>query len=306
MNEYFQANIEELDRINIGNETEQWMMDHNLLNDRIICPRCQRRSINRRHRYAQSYFRCRHHDCRWEKRVQDNSFFYGFLCPLILLLKAVFYYWSNETVDRIREYTGLTRYAIQRLINRIDALVFAYQEQYPTVFDPADNPVCEIDEGCFHRFHYGRRNVHQWWFGIRQRGSTKVFVQRVDNRSARTLLPIIRDRIIAGMTICSDEWRAYANLEDEGYFHFTVNHSQREFARMEYHPLLDRDFRVTTNRSEAGWQLMRDFLRVHRGTRIYNYDRKFAVFVFKRNNDLTFFNLIQMFNRDELIADFDQ
>lgn len=50
----------------------------------------------------------------------------------------------------------------------------------------------------------------------------------VDDRKATTLIPIIKDWVAAGSTICSDEWRAYSRLAESGFEHRTVCH-KREF-----------------------------------------------------------------------------
>jgi hypothetical protein len=45
------------------------------------------------------------------------------------------------------------------------------------------------------------------------------------NRSAETLIGLIKKWILPGTTIISDCWAAYISLHEEGYTHFTVNHS---------------------------------------------------------------------------------
>jgi len=47
-----------------------------------------------------------------------------------------------------------------------------------------------------------------------------------DNRSAANLIPIIRDAILPGSTIFSDEWSSYSTVRNlPGFRHLTVNHS---------------------------------------------------------------------------------
>ena len=48
----------------------------------------------------------------------------------------------------------------------------------------------------------------------------------VNKRDRDTLLPIIIQEIEPGLTIHSDEWRAYSTLKNHGFLHQTVNHSK--------------------------------------------------------------------------------
>ena len=70
------------------------------------------------------------------------------------------------------------------------------------------------------------------------------FIQMVQRRDARTLLPIIQRVVAPGTTVWSDEWRAYAQLAGLGYVHQTVNHSQN---------FTDPVTGVCTNHVEAYW-----------------------------------------------------
>ena len=85
----------------------------------------------------------------------------------------------------------------------------------------------EIDESKFgkRKYNVGRVIEGQWVFGAICRGTRDFFMVPVGNRSAGTLLKIIKDRVKPGSTIISDCWRAYDCLESEGYQHLKVNHS---------------------------------------------------------------------------------
>jgi hypothetical protein len=65
----------------------------------------------------------------------------------------------------------------------------------------------------------------QWVFGGVERESGKTFFVPVPDRSAETLMAVIRDWIVPGTTDISDCWEAYCDLEEQGYPHLTVNHS---------------------------------------------------------------------------------
>jgi transposase-like protein len=47
-----------------------------------------------------------------------------------------------------------------------------------------------------------------------------------NKRDAATLIPLIKKHVAKNSIIISDKWGAYARLEEEGYYHKTVNHSE--------------------------------------------------------------------------------
>ena len=63
-----------------------------------------------------------------------------------------------------------------------------------------------------------------WVFGGIEQESKKCFFEIVEDRSAATLIPIIKRYVKPGSVILSDCWKAYSSLK-EGYTHLTVNHS---------------------------------------------------------------------------------
>ena len=65
----------------------------------------------------------------------------------------------------------------------------------------------------------------QWVFGGICRETTECFMYTMPDRSAATLLPIIRNSIRPGTTVHSDLWRAYDGIAVMGFNHLTVNHS---------------------------------------------------------------------------------
>jgi len=68
--------------------------------------------------------------------------------------------------------------------------------------------IVEIDESKFGRrkYHRGHKVEGQWVFGGYERETGKCFMIPVENRTAETLLAIIKDWIKPGTTIISDCW----------------------------------------------------------------------------------------------------
>jgi transposase-like protein len=62
-------------------------------------------------------------------------------------------------------------------------------------------------------------------FGGVEREPGETFLVPVPDRTADTLMTIIRDWIEPGTTVISDSWAAYRDVGAQGYTHRTVNHS---------------------------------------------------------------------------------
>lgn len=69
----------------------------------------------------------------------------------------------------------------------------------------------EIDESKFgkRKHHRGHRVEGQWVFGGYERETGNCFMIPVENRTANTLLEIIKDWIKPGTTIISDCWKVF-------------------------------------------------------------------------------------------------
>lgn len=110
--------------------------------------------------------------------------------------------------------------------------------------------IVEIDEAKIGKRKYNRGRVVEgkWVFGGFERDSKKLFVVGVENRSAETLLQVIKEWILPGTTVISDCWKAYNCLASEGFVHFTVNHSVN---------FVDPDSGAHTQNIERAWREVR-------------------------------------------------
>jgi transposase-like protein len=98
-------------------------------------------------------------------------------------------------------------------------------------------------------------------FGMMQRGGL-VVINLLANVKQKTIEPFLKDTIIPGTLVYTDEYSIDARLHDWGYNHKRVNHGRGEYARDE-----DGDgFGAVHVHTMAGfWSLLRSWLRPHRG-----------------------------------------
>ena len=73
------------------------------------------------------------------------------------------------------------------------------------------------------KYNRGKKVDGVWVFGGVERGTGKCFLVVVENRTADTLLQVIRDWILPGTTIISDCWKAYDKIEYVLYLLYHVN-----------------------------------------------------------------------------------
>lgn len=134
--------------------------------------------------------------------------------------------------------------------------------------------VVEIDESKFgkRKYHKGRRKDGVWVFGGIERDSKECFLESVPDRTAATLIPIIKKHVRPGTTIISDCWKSYSQLQEEGYNHLTVNHS------IEF---VNKDTGAHTNTIESTWRAVKTSLPRH-GTRKSMYDSYFVEYIFRK------------------------
>jgi hypothetical protein len=90
-----------------------------------------------------------------------------------------------------------------------------------------EGKVVKINENKFgkRKYHRGHYVKGQWVFDGVERGNGRTFLVAMHDRSAGTLIGLIKQWTLPGTTIISDCWAAYSSLREEGHMHFTVNHS---------------------------------------------------------------------------------
>lgn len=106
-----------------------------------------------------------------------------------------------------------------------------------------------------------------WVLGLIEDGSEDLRLEVCpDNvRSAEVLIPIIQKHVQEGTTIHTDYWRAYDCLDQYGYIHKKVNHSDPD------NPFVAQDG-THTQRIESQWRVVKRFFYKDN----YNHPENFA------------------------------
>ena len=247
-------------------ETIRWCRENGLLAREMHCATCGSlctETIGRREVDGRVW-RCSEGGCRRRINIRKGSFFEGSHLQLWQVL-CLTYFWSIDC-GRSR---GLSQQQIMKELEIgcnstiVDWKQFcrdvcvSYFLNHPEQIGGEDR-VVEIDESLFARRKYNRGRIvaEQWIFGGYDPVAKKGFLVPVPRRDAATLLPIVQQWVLPGITVYSDMWQAYNQLGAIGYGHGTVNHTLH---------FVDPATGVTTNHVEAMWQRAKNKHKAHHG-----------------------------------------
>ena len=114
------------------------------------------------------------------------------------------------------------------------------------------NHQVQIDETKFGKRKYQRGRLVEgtWIFGMIDCETNEFRVQicKENKRDEKTLNDMILKYVEIGTTIVSDMWAGYKNLDQYGYNHMTVNHSEN---------FVDPITGANTQKIEASWNILK-------------------------------------------------
>ncbi|XP_053667876.1 uncharacterized protein LOC128718240 [Anopheles marshallii] len=266
------------------------LQEAGILPSEQMCNKCNRRMKMKATKKANSYkWICKPTtSCTgWECTVRTDSIFKNSHLPLSKLIEITFE-WSR---DAKRTDAALECSAGKSAISKWYAILRAVSAEYiETNQAPigGDGMTVEIDESVVTKRKYNRGRFAEgnqvWLVGGICRETREVFLELVQQRDAGTLHGIIVQHVAPGTTLVTDGWRAYNGIEQYGYVHVAVNHSEN---------FVDPDDGfVHTQNIENLWRWVKPFLRskgTNRGALIA-YLREYQM---KRRNQNGFLSVLR-------------
>lgn len=177
-------------------------------------------------------WRCLRQACRRHRTVRDNSFFANSHLSLRVQMNLIISFAADSTAKSTALLLGLSR---QTVVNYFIACRRNYQAAIladPIAFNAGGE--YESDECLIADVNVGnniRSNI--WVQSVAERATGQIYLTRVADRSAGSLIPPLTALVPQGSFIFTDDWASYNTLRHRGYIHRTVNHSQGEYQREE-------------------------------------------------------------------------
>lgn len=172
-------------------------------------------------------FQCGKRTCRKAISIRAGSFFSKSKLPCSQILFLGYLWLSKSPVSSIISISGKDSHTVCSFQKYFRQLVSDSIEVEDVVIG-GEGVEVEIDESKLGKRKYNRgHRVEGVWVvgGVERTSERKVFLVEVISRNKETLLEIIKRHVLPGSIIYTDLWKGYSGLENEGYEHFSVNHS---------------------------------------------------------------------------------
>jgi len=173
-------------------------------------------------------WRCTNRRCTHKVSFRKHSFFSGSQLSLATVVEIIYYWTYRYPQEIVLHETGLSSRTVSNFYH-------LFREVFSVILEEQSKPVggpgvvIEIDEWKFEKrkLNKGRPVDGLCMFGGIERDSDppKCFVVPVEDHTASSLIPLIKQWILPGTTVLSDGWKAYKTLQAEELFHQTGNHS---------------------------------------------------------------------------------
>jgi len=261
----------------------------------ITCPRCESYNIKKdgHYRSYQKYF-CKQCE-RWFNDKTGSAFHYSHT-PLKKWFLAIYLYfilWPGCSIKEISSEVGVPYPTCHRFIRTVMEKLSSSSTSATKLDGEVESDEFYIKAGLKGRSYHDeivktekrqprKRGLKPW----RGRGTfdkdhpmITCFHQRngltyFDVPVKKSLLDIVCNRVRYGSTVFTDEYRAYDSLEEHGFIHESVNHSEKEYANGAIH----------VNNCECRSNLYQIWMRKFMGVNKHNLKTYSKTFQFIHNN----------------------
>ena len=246
-----------------------------LWKDGAVCPYCKGKRVSPR---KDNYYRC--NDCKKDFTIRVGTIFHRSHIKLHLWLYAMYLIVTARkgiSSVQLSKELGISQVSAWFLLQRIRAACGNQVNFLLSGIIESDETFIGGREGNKHakkKLNQGRGPVGKAVvFGMRERRDGRVRMQVVDSRDALTLQGIIKQNVLFGSVVCTDEHAAYNGLNGL-YKHKKVNHSAKQFV----------DAMAHTNGIESVWAVLkRGFYGVYHQFSLEHLPRYLDEFSFRLN-----------------------
>lgn len=236
----------------------------------VVCPECERSDSFYRVSTRKCYS-CSH--CGYQIHPTAGTIFHKSSTKLTDWFHALFLFASSKngvSAKELQRQLGCTYKTSWRMAHQIRSLMTQGRDPLNGIVEVDETYVGGTKHGTRGRGAKGKTAV----VGIAQRKGN-LRAQTVENVKAKTVLPLVRERVALGSTVMTDEFPIYNRVSNDGYLHEVVQHGLREYVRGDAH----------TNTLEGFWsQVKRSINGTHHAVSSKHLQKYVNEFVFRYNH----------------------
>ena len=228
---------------------------------RCKCSKCGDLMVMQRFESLEDGYIWRCKKCKTRRSCRHESYFQNHKLPLSKAFLLIYFYLKYDKMlsKYICEFVEVTENTMVDWGCYIRESISHYFLETPLIL--GQNHPVQIDESLFGgkmKYNVGNHCIHQksWVFGLVEEVTNLCVFWKVDDRRKETLFNVIKDHVVTGSTIKSDQFSSYQTLNVEGYSHLQVNHSVNFVSEEGVH----------TQLIESHWGQLKEMLKIKRGT----------------------------------------
>ena len=268
-----------------NDSTVRWLQSLGILYSERQCPKCGknmhfREKVKGR---ADGDFCCT--TCNTRASVRKENIMAELKVPLKSVVQAYIMLFEKNPIAYVSDQTKISTRSLTRYEEDILVASSLLVENRNSKIG-GKGRVVEIDECLLHRrkYHVGRAKESGWVLGGVERPRTptekpRIFLVSVPNRQQNTLEEYIQRWVEPGTIIITDCLASYNHLDELGYYHFTVNHSEN---------FVDQLTHAHTERIEGLWHWIRRHAIPNSGCHLEDVNFYLSSYLYKRsvNSDI--------------------
>ncbi len=158
---------------------------------------------------------------------------------------------NGVSAKEVQRTIGVTYKTAWRMCNRIRQYMGYIDRDDPVGGTHSFSGIVEADKAFIGGKDKRGEDDKAVVLGIVERGG-EVVATHIPSRQARHVLPVMAHYIVKGSRVATDEARVFQPLSQNGYWHATVNHAQKEYVRGEVHTNSIEGFWANVKRGLSG------------------------------------------------------